>query len=96
MQIAPSPKGTDTTIFFLSNRSTFECIVNAFFCCLDNNMTDKFGFTLSFWCYFFCIFLISFLFDWLLGYYLSRFMNIHQAMAAVKFEAEGVDTVAKE
>ena len=33
--------------FFLSIKRTFECIVNALFCCLDIEMTNNSGFTLS-------------------------------------------------
>ena len=33
--------------FFLSIMRTFECIVNALFCCLDIGKTDNSGFTLS-------------------------------------------------
>jgi len=33
--------------FFLSIIRTFECIVNALFCCLDIDMTNNLGFTLS-------------------------------------------------
>ena len=33
--------------FFLSIIRTFECIVNALFCCLDIEMTNNSGFTLS-------------------------------------------------
>ena len=32
---------------FLSMKQTFECIVNAFFCCLDIYKTRNFPFTLS-------------------------------------------------
>ena len=32
---------------FLSIMRTFECIVNALFCCLDIDMTNNYGFTLS-------------------------------------------------
>ena len=46
MRNAPLPKGMVTS-FFLSIMRAFECIVNAFFCCLDIYMTNKWGFTLS-------------------------------------------------
>ena len=32
---------------FLSIKRTFECIVNALFCCLDINKTNNSDFTLS-------------------------------------------------
>ena len=44
--IAPMPSGTVATIL-LSISCTFECIVNAFFCCLDMYKTCKSRFTLS-------------------------------------------------
>ena len=37
---------------FLSMKRTFECIVNALFCCLDTNMTNNSDFTLSRKCIF--------------------------------------------
>ena len=46
MRNAPLPKGM-VTPFFLSIIRTFECIVNALFCCLDTNKTHNFNFTLS-------------------------------------------------
>jgi len=47
MAIPPMPKGT-VAANFLSIRCAFECIVNAFFCCLDIFMTNNFDFTLSY------------------------------------------------
>ena len=46
MRKAPLPKGMVTS-FFLSIMQAFECIVNAFFCCLDIYTTNNWGFTLS-------------------------------------------------
>ena len=58
--IPPMPKGT-VAAFLLSISCAFECIVNAFFCCLDIHLTNNFGFTLSRNGYFFC-FLLSVVF----------------------------------
>ena len=52
MRNAPWPKGTETSNF-LSMKRTFECIVNALFCCLDIGKTANLGFTLSRKCIFF-------------------------------------------
>ena len=59
-RIPPMPKGT-VAANFLSMTRTFECIVNALFCCLDIDKTANSGFTLS---------VKSNFFDYFLNYFL--------------------------
>ena len=56
MRNAPVPTGMVTALL-LSIVCAFECIVNAFFCCLDIYMTNNLVFTLSLEVNFFDLFL---------------------------------------